>query len=143
MLNRRMTTKREFRGARRRRNRGFSIIELLVAIIIIGILVAVLVPVISNRTEQARQSTARADLDNLATQQERAAVDSGFYIRLFALNDQLRGDGIPFNRDQNDNNRVDGLTDYLVATHSTTSQRITACSSTQTPGISQTSTATA
>ncbi|HMZ51991.1 MAG TPA: prepilin-type N-terminal cleavage/methylation domain-containing protein, partial [Candidatus Sumerlaeota bacterium] len=75
-------------GSRRRRA-GFSIIELLVAIIIIGILVAVLIPVVANRTAQARLARAQSDLKNLGEAEERVGVDTGFYIRLFALNDVL------------------------------------------------------
>lgn len=96
---------------------GFSIIELLVAIIIIGILVAVLLPVISSRTEQARLARAQSDLQNLSESMERVGVDTGYYVRLFALNDRLRGDGVAFNRalpaDLAD--RADGITDYLTS----------------------------
>lgn len=94
-----------------RRTRGFSIIELLVAIIIIGILVAVLIPAISNRAEQARQAAVQADLTNLVDAMERAQLDTGYYVRLFALNDFLQGDGVAFNRGFNDD-RIQGLTDY-------------------------------
>lgn len=98
----------------RRRQRGFSIIELLVSIIIIGILVAVLVPIIASRTEQARQARVQADLQNIGENLERVAVDTGYYVRLFALNDVLVGDGVAFNRGTN-TDRADGLTDYSVS----------------------------
>lgn len=93
-----------------RRRRGFSIIELLVAIIIIGILVAVLIPAISNRAEQARQATVQADLTHIVDAMERVALDTGYYVRLIALNYFLEGDGEPFNRGLN-NDRILGLTD--------------------------------
>ena len=102
-------------GRRRRHASGFSIIELLVAIIIIGILVAVLLPLVSRRTEQARIARAQSDLQNLSESMERVAVDTGYYVRLFALNDRLRGDGVAFTRDNNPVDRADGLTDYLIA----------------------------
>ncbi len=96
---------------------GFSLIELLVAIIIIGVLVTVLLPVISGRTEQARVSRVQSDLENLSEAMERAAIDTGYYVRLFALNSVLEGDGVPFNRGLPGDpiNRADGLTDYLIA----------------------------
>ncbi len=103
------------RLAARPSRRGFSIIELLVAIIIIGILVTVLIPVISSRTEQARVARVQADLENLSAAMERVAIDTGYYVRLFALNDVLRGDGtVAFNRGLAGDPRdtADGLTDY-------------------------------
>ena len=101
-------------GLRRARRAGFSIIELLVAVIIIGILVAVLVPLVSRRAEQARFARAQSDSQNLAESLERAAIDTGYYMRLFALNDVSRGDGIPFTPAGNNGDRRDGLTDYTV-----------------------------
>jgi prepilin-type N-terminal cleavage/methylation domain-containing protein len=97
---------------KKQRRSGFSLIELLVAIIIIGILVLVLLPIIGNRSEQARIARANADIDNLSEALNRVAIDTGFYVRLMALNDVLRGDDIAFDRDQSVD-RVDGLTDYL------------------------------
>jgi len=102
-------------AGRRRQQRGFSLIELLVAIIIIGILVAVLLPVVSNRTAQARLARAESDIENLSSSMERVAIDTGYYIRLFALNDVLNGDGLPI-EDANDN--FDGITDYVGGTPS-------------------------
>ena len=114
-----MTTPHLLAG--RRARRGFSIIELLVAIIIIGILVTVLVPIVSSRAEQARVARAEADLENLSEAMQRVAVDTGYYVRLFALDDVLRGDGdlfgvggVPFQRPRATNDVADGLTDHLA-----------------------------
>lgn len=104
------------RGVARRHSRsGFSIIELLVAIIIIGILVAVLVPVVSNRAEQARIARVNSDLQTIGDSLERVAVDTGYFVRLFALNDVLRGDGVAFTRLNSPVDRSDGLTDYSLS----------------------------
>ncbi len=113
---------------------GFSIIELLVAIIIITILVTVLIPIIAKRTEEARLTRANQDLENLAENLERVAIDTGYYIRLFALNDVPIGDrntatgpgvtppvgeGRGFAREGRDAappDFADGLTDYRRGT---------------------------
>ncbi|MCC6546322.1 prepilin-type N-terminal cleavage/methylation domain-containing protein [Candidatus Sumerlaeota bacterium] len=110
-------TSREAAVASRRGRAGFSIIELLVAIIIIGILVAVLIPVIASRTAAARVARAQSDITNLGEAEERVGVDTGFYVRLFALNDVLNGDGESFNRGRSFDpiDRADGLTDYKIA----------------------------
>lgn len=96
----------------RRRARGFSIIELLIAIIIIGILVAVLIPIINNRTEQARIATARQDLKELANAQTYVAIDTAYYTRLFLLNATVGGDGVAFSRPPALNDVVNGVRDY-------------------------------
>jgi prepilin-type N-terminal cleavage/methylation domain-containing protein len=105
-----ITRKRRRASARR----GFSIIELLVAIIIIGVLVAVLIPVVSSRTEQARVARVNADLQAMADAMERVENDTGYLVRLFALNDVLQGDGVGYKRDPRvaPVDRADGITDY-------------------------------
>jgi prepilin-type N-terminal cleavage/methylation domain-containing protein len=74
--------------------KGFSIIELLIAIIIIGILVAVIIPRLATRSELARQRTAKSDLEQIRNAQERAGIDTGYYYRIYVLDDNIGGDGI-------------------------------------------------
>ena len=74
--------------------KGFSIIELLIAIIIIGILVAVIVPRLATRSELARQRAAKSDLEHIRNAEEHAGIDTGYYYRLYVLDDNPRGDGI-------------------------------------------------
>jgi type II secretory pathway pseudopilin PulG len=94
----------------RRRKAGFSIIELLVAIIIIIILVAILLPLIHGRTAQARTARALSDLENMTEAEQRAAIDTGYYVRLFMLNDTLGG-AVGFTRPPA-TNYTDGLGQY-------------------------------
>ncbi|MDX1973789.1 MAG: prepilin-type N-terminal cleavage/methylation domain-containing protein [Candidatus Sumerlaeia bacterium] len=70
-----------------RRCKGFSILELLIAVIIIGILAAILIPLISNRTQQARIASAESDLERIGTALSQLAIDTGYYSRIFLLND--------------------------------------------------------
>lgn len=79
-----------------KRSSGFSIIELLVAVIIIGLLVAVIVPILSMRTKEAQQQAAKSDMQHIQDAQERAAVDTGFFYRLYVLDDDWAGDGYGF-----------------------------------------------
>ncbi len=80
---------------RKLKAKGFSIIELLIIIILIGILVAIIIPRIATRTELARQKTAMADLEMIASAQERAIIDTGYLYRLYVLDDVGgEGDGI-------------------------------------------------
>ena len=46
-----------------RDQRGFTLIELMLVIIILGILVAVTVPRFTGRSKQAREAAARAEID--------------------------------------------------------------------------------
>jgi prepilin-type N-terminal cleavage/methylation domain-containing protein len=75
-------------------NTAFTLIELLIGVIIIGILVAIIVPVYVNRANEARYTAAQSDLDGLKTGQEHAAIDTGYFYRLYVLDDTRGGDGI-------------------------------------------------
>lgn len=63
-----------------RKNKGFTLVELMLVVIIIGILVAMVVPRLVGRTEQARVAAARADIEaNIGSALDLYELDNGAY----------------------------------------------------------------
>ncbi len=91
--------------------KGFSVIELLIAVIILGVLVAIIVPRLATRAELAREKATLADLQNIQDALERAAIDTGYYYRLYVLDDTTGGDGLGFGDPDIYTNIIDGVAD--------------------------------
>ena len=59
--------------------KGFSLIELLIVVVIIGILAAVAIPKFSNTKEKAYVASMKSDLKNLVSTQESYFADHSAY----------------------------------------------------------------
>lgn len=63
----------------RGRQNGFTLIEIMVVIVILGILGALIVPNIVGRPDEARVSAAKSDINSISTSLETYRIDNGFY----------------------------------------------------------------
>ena len=64
---------------RNQRQRAFTLIELLLVLVILGILAAVVVPKFAGRTEQARVTAAQTQIATFGTALDAFEVDNGYY----------------------------------------------------------------
>jgi len=61
------------------RKRAFTLIELLLVLVILGILAAIVVPKMSGRTEQAKDAAARSQISIFNTALDAFEIDNGHY----------------------------------------------------------------
>jgi general secretion pathway protein G len=58
---------------------AFTLIELLLVLVILGVLAAIVVPKFAGRTEQARNTAAKTQISNFETALDAFEVDNGYY----------------------------------------------------------------
>lgn len=62
---------------------GFTLIEILIVVVIIGLLATIAIPKFSSSRDKALVTSMKSDLRNLMTQQESRLADSGSYATSF------------------------------------------------------------
>lgn len=86
---------------RLRSRAGFTLIEIMVVIVILGLLAALVVPKLVGRTEEAKKTQARVQIKSLQQALELFKLDNGFYPTteqgLDALVRQPEGGRVPKN----------------------------------------------
>ena len=69
----------QLRAANTRRARGFTLIEIMVVVVIIGLLAAVIVPEVVNKVDEARIAKAKEDIQSLETALTEYRLDNSVY----------------------------------------------------------------
>jgi prepilin-type N-terminal cleavage/methylation domain-containing protein len=67
----------------RRGHAGFTLVELIIVVVIIGLFATVAIPKFSSSRDKALVAAMKSDLRNLVTQQESRLADSGSYVTSF------------------------------------------------------------
>jgi general secretion pathway protein G len=95
------TRRTDIAGSRGRRQRGFTLIEIMVVIAILGILAALIVPKIMSRPDEARRVAAKQDIGTVMQALKLYRLDNGRYPTqeqgLRALVEKPATDPVPSN----------------------------------------------
>ena len=74
-----LITRNVIKGQCRTGIRGFTLIELMIVIVILGLLATVVVPRVLNRPEQARRMKAKIDIRNIESTLASFKIDTGSF----------------------------------------------------------------
>lgn len=69
----------ETRTSRARDRAGFTLLEIMVVIVILGLLAALVVPKLIGRTEEAKRTQSRIQIKNVEQALQLFKLDNGFY----------------------------------------------------------------
>lgn len=67
------------RNVRTRSQRGFTLVEMLLVLVILAALAAVVVPKFAGRSKQAKETSARSQIANLEIALDMFETDNGYY----------------------------------------------------------------
>src|SRR5258706_13433818 len=82
--------------SRHRKGKGFTLVELLVVLAIIGIILAMGIPSLMNALQRAKQKRSMADMRGIATAIESYAIDYRNYPPAAMLSVPVLYGGIPY-----------------------------------------------
>ncbi|MDR1621386.1 MAG: type II secretion system major pseudopilin GspG [Synergistaceae bacterium] len=72
-------TKKKQGKSKLKRRSGFTLIEIMVVVVILGMLAAIVVPRIGPRVEEARRTSAKAQIESIVTSLEMYRLHNGVY----------------------------------------------------------------
>ncbi len=78
-MNLKAKSQRDETRNRRRRRAGFTLVEMLLVLVILGTLAAIVIPKFAGRTEQAKITAAEAQISTFETVLDAFEIDNGFY----------------------------------------------------------------
>ncbi len=64
---------------RHRRQEGFTLVEMLLVLVILGTLAAIIIPRFAGRSEQARVTAAQTQIANIEVALDTFEIDNGYY----------------------------------------------------------------